>query len=274
MAAVLTGCGGGLPIPPLPTPTPTPTATPTPEPTATPTPPPHPCQACLEAGYALCNRSPYFLTTGCCNQPPGEACTLIPPKVEAPGDICKEGGEDLDCNCWNYQGDECWHYVRCPGSFLPGVDPVCAEPPVVEPGCSSGTLKILIVAWCAGADPNCGEGADKPITVDHSAKSPLTLRAKRGRSLKLDATYYCDTGQGPTLGNRIHVDDPHYPGPMSGWEQKALEDCGEEDCHVDCSDPQSNGHVIVARGFDFRSKTRFTVEGPGAEPGEFVVTVR
>lgn len=70
----------GEPSPPLPTTTTTTTTLPAPPVTE----PPHPCAECLAQGYPLCNQPPEMLKTGCCNQPPGEACYLIPPATPTP----------------------------------------------------------------------------------------------------------------------------------------------------------------------------------------------
>lgn len=96
-------------VPPTTTTTTTTTTTP-PAP-----PPPHPCADCLAKGLELCNQAPKYLKTGCCNQPPGEACYEIP---AAPAVDCRTTG------CPEHQ--VCEHYEAYAGGYTCMARPLCA----------------------------------------------------------------------------------------------------------------------------------------------------
>ncbi len=133
------------------------------------------------------------------------------------------------------------------------------------PECTTGFPDRLVIgATCSPRTPNCTLG-------DH--KAPV-LKKSEVASLKLDASYALGSRRNKV--HRILKDgsiNPCYPGPVVSWDQYENSNCGDSTCHVDCTAPFANGHVILAQKFGHSGTFRFVACGSLNLCGEIVVRV-
>ena len=63
-------------------------------------------------------------------------------------------------------------------------------------------------------------------------------------------------------GNKVHAEDPCYPGPISKWTNRTLvHNCGDPKCHND-GGTQANGHLLRLEG-GHTGKWKYTAHGVG-----------
>jgi hypothetical protein len=172
--------------------------------------------------------------------------------------------ESLSVGCWEWDPEAGqWIESEAPPADdeLPGEDPPGDEPPE-----DCGDLGITIDAPCAGGTLDCGVA----LLSQAGGFKTFILELQRRAVLYFDASYFANGNS----HNKVHKADACYPGPVLEWTQHEQHVCSEADCHVDCGNPEVDGHRLRCGPFDFRYDGVFEAVGSGGASGKMRVIAR